>query len=70
MAQPGVSKSRLFREVRTRNECGLMVLEAISFSHGKASAYLPVLDLLHSYFGIESGDDTRKRREKVNGKVC
>jgi tetratricopeptide (TPR) repeat protein len=46
-----------------------MVLEALSFSHGKASAYLPVLDLLQSYFGIEPEDDSRKRREKVNGKV-
>jgi class 3 adenylate cyclase len=69
MAEPGVGKSRLFREFRARNEWGWMILEAISFSHGKASAYLPVLDLLHSYFGIESGDDPRKRREKVNGKV-
>ena len=46
-----------------------MVLEAFSVSHGKASAYLPVIDLLHSYFGIEPGDDARKRREKVTGKV-
>jgi tetratricopeptide (TPR) repeat protein len=46
-----------------------MVLEAFSVSHGKATAYLPVIDLLHEYFAIESGDDTRRRREKVGGKV-
>jgi tetratricopeptide (TPR) repeat protein len=46
-----------------------MMLEAFSVSHGKASAYLPVLDLLHSYFEIKSDDDARKRREKVTGRV-
>jgi tetratricopeptide (TPR) repeat protein len=46
-----------------------MVLEAFSLSHGKATAYLPVIDLLHSYFDIKLEDDSRKRREKVNGKV-
>jgi hypothetical protein len=46
-----------------------MVLEAFSVSHGKASAFLPVIDLLWSYFEISSADDERKRREKVGGKV-
>ena len=69
IAEPGVGKSRLFHEFKARNQSGWQLLEALSFSHGKASAYLPVLDLLHSYFAIDSGDDARKRREKVNGKV-
>ena len=46
-----------------------MVLETISVSHGKASAYLPVLDLLQGYFKIASGDDERTRREKVAGRL-
>jgi hypothetical protein len=45
------------------------VLEAFSVSDGRASAYLPVIELLHGYFHITSGDDARARREKVNGKV-
>jgi len=69
MAEPGVGKSRLFDEFKATSQSGWMLLEAVSFSHGKASAYLPVLDLLHSYLGIDFGDDTRKRREKVTGKV-
>ena len=36
-----------------------MVLEAFSVSHGKASAYLPVIDLLHNYFEIADEDDER-----------
>jgi predicted ATPase len=46
-----------------------MVLEAYSVSHGKASAYLPVIDLLRNYFDISATDDDRKRREKVTGRV-
>src|SRR6201981_1799667 len=46
-----------------------MVLEAFSVSHGKATAYLPVVELLRNYFDISATDDERKRREKVNGKV-
>ncbi len=46
-----------------------MVLETFSVSHGKASAYLPVIDLLRNYFDISAGDDERKRREKVAGKI-
>jgi class 3 adenylate cyclase len=69
MAEAGTGKSRLFFEFKAKNQSGWMVLEAFSVSHGKASAYLPVLDLLHSYFDIKSEDDARKRREKVNGRI-
>ncbi len=69
IAEAGTGKSRLFFEFKTRNRSGLMVLETFSVSHGKASAYLPVLDLLHSYFDIKPEDDARKRREKVNGRI-
>ena len=41
----------------------------VSVSHGKASAYLPVLDLLQGYFKIAGDDDERTRREKVAGKI-
>ena len=57
MAEPGVGKSRLFYEFKAISQSGWMVLEAFSVSHGKASAYLPVIDLLHGYFEI-----TRRRR--------
>jgi len=69
MAEPGVGKSRLFFEFKATSQAGWMVLETISVSHGKASAYLPVIDLLRNYFRIANDDDERTRREKVNGKV-
>ena len=46
-----------------------MVLEAFSVSHGKASPYLPVIELLHGYFGINASDNGQRRREKVNGRI-
>jgi len=69
MAEAGVGKSRLFFEFKAKNQSGWMVLETISVSHGKASAFLPVIDLLWSYFKINSGDDERTRRENVTGRV-
>jgi class 3 adenylate cyclase/tetratricopeptide (TPR) repeat protein len=70
MAEPGVGKSRLYFEFKATSQTVWMVVETFSISHGKASAYLPVLDLLHSYFKIASGDDERTRREKVAGKLA
>jgi hypothetical protein len=39
-----------------------LVLETVSVSHGKALAYLPVIDLLRNYFRIANEDDERTRR--------
>jgi class 3 adenylate cyclase/tetratricopeptide (TPR) repeat protein len=70
MAEAGVGKSRLFYEFKVKNQSDWMVLEALSFSHGKATAYLPLIELLHDYFGIDPDDEPRRRREKVAGKVA
>jgi class 3 adenylate cyclase len=69
MAEPGVGKSRLFHEFKLVSESEWMTLEAFSVSHGKASAYLPLLELLRDYFHIAATDDSRTRREKVTGRV-
>jgi class 3 adenylate cyclase/tetratricopeptide (TPR) repeat protein len=69
MGEPGVGKSRLFYEFKLTCQSGCLVLEAPSVSYGKASAYLPVIELLETYCAIAPEDDERKRREKVGGKV-
>ena len=71
MGEPGLGKSRLFHEFVGAycNTPLLLRLEAYSVSHGKASPYLPVIELLKGYFDIQVGDDERKRREKIIGKV-
>jgi class 3 adenylate cyclase/tetratricopeptide (TPR) repeat protein len=69
MAEPGVGKSRLYYEFKAHSQSGWMTLEALSVSHGKASAYLQLIEVLQSYFRIGSDDDMRTRREKVTGRV-
>jgi predicted ATPase len=69
MGEAGLGKSRLFYEFKVITGGGCLALEAFSVSHGKASAYLPLIDLLKNYFEITVEDDERKRREKITGKV-
>jgi class 3 adenylate cyclase/tetratricopeptide (TPR) repeat protein len=67
--EPGVGKSRLLFEFKAVAASDCMVLEAYSVSHGKASAYVPVVELLRKYFRIVPEDDPRQRRQKVIGKL-
>ena len=70
VGEPGVGKSRLFWEfTHSRRTVDWLIVESGSVSYGKATAYLPITDLLKAYFGIEDRDDVRKIREKVTGKL-
>src|SRR5262249_31981621 len=69
MAEPGVGKSRLCEEFKLKNQSGWMVLEAASVPYGKTSAFLPLIELLWSYFKVTSDDDERTRREKITGRL-
>jgi class 3 adenylate cyclase len=66
VAEAGAGKSRLFYEFRATLPAECKLLEAYSVSHGKASAWLPVLELLRGYFGIQDADDAVARREKLS----
>jgi class 3 adenylate cyclase/tetratricopeptide (TPR) repeat protein len=70
VGEPGVGKSRLVWELSHSHRTeGWLVLGAGSVSYGKATSYLPVIDLLKSYCGVETRDEPRRVREKVAGKV-
>jgi class 3 adenylate cyclase len=70
VGEPGVGKSRLYWEfTHSHRAHGWLLLQSGSVSYGKATAYLPVIDLLKAYFHIEGRDETRIIREKVTGKV-
>ena len=70
VGEPGVGKSRLFWEfTHSHRVREWLILESGSVSYGKATPYLPVIDLLKAYFQIDSRDDGRKIREKVTGKI-
>ena len=70
VGEPGVGKSRLYWEfTRSHRTEGWLILESSSVSYGKATAFLPIIDMLRAYFQIEAADETRKIREKVTGKL-
>jgi predicted ATPase/class 3 adenylate cyclase len=70
VGEPGVGKSRLYWEfIHSHLIDGCLVLESTSVSYGRATAYLPVIDLLRTYFKVEDRDEPRTIREKVTGKL-
>ena len=70
IGEPGVGKTRLAYEfIRAHHTHDWLVLESSSVSYGKATAYLPVRDLLKAYFQIDDRDDGHKIREKLTGKL-
>src|SRR5262249_41173257 len=63
IGEPGVGKSRLFFEfTHSHRTQGWLILESGAFSYGKATAYLPVIDLLKAYFKIHERDEPRDIR--------
>lgn len=70
VGEPGVGKSRLVYEfTHSHRVHEWLILQSSSVSYGKATPYLPVIDLLKSYFQVEDRDDVRRIREKVTGKL-
>jgi class 3 adenylate cyclase/tetratricopeptide (TPR) repeat protein len=69
VAEAGTGKSRLMFEFKATLPAECKLLEAYSVSHGKASAWLPLLELLHTHFGITDIDDVPKRRGRMSSKL-
>jgi class 3 adenylate cyclase/tetratricopeptide (TPR) repeat protein len=70
VGEPGVGKSRLIYEVTHSHRAQeWLILEAGSVSYGKATSYLPVIDLLKAYFKVHDREAHREIREKVTGKL-
>jgi class 3 adenylate cyclase len=70
VADPGIGKSRLCHEFAERCRArGIEVYEAQAQAHGEAIPFLPVLQMLRGYFGIEDRDSERVAREKIAGRL-
>jgi predicted ATPase/class 3 adenylate cyclase len=70
VGEAGVGKSRLLWEfTRSHRTHGWLILESGSVSYGKATPYLPVIELLKAYFKIQDRDGQREIRERVAGKL-
>jgi class 3 adenylate cyclase/tetratricopeptide (TPR) repeat protein len=66
VGEPGIGKSRLVHEF-TRHQLppGWLVLEGASVSYGKATPYLPLIEMLRGYFQIADGEG----RENICNRV-
>ena len=71
VGEPGVGKSRLVYEfVHSHRDAGLArARESTSVSYGKATPYLPVIDLLRAYFRSRIATTPATIRAKVTGQV-
>jgi class 3 adenylate cyclase/tetratricopeptide (TPR) repeat protein len=69
VAEPGIGKSRLYHEFaqRCRTE-GLEVFEAQAQAHGKSIPFMPILQMLRSFYGIGDKDPEQLAREKIAGR--
>jgi predicted ATPase/class 3 adenylate cyclase len=70
IGEAGAGKSRLCFEFmeRSRRE-GFAIYEAHCVAHGSMIPFLPALELIRSYCGIDEREDPRAQREKVAGRV-
>jgi class 3 adenylate cyclase/tetratricopeptide (TPR) repeat protein len=70
VGEAGVGKSRLVWELtRSHRTHSWLVLETGAVSYGRATPYLPVVELLKAYFRVQERDDPRLIRERVAGKL-
>jgi class 3 adenylate cyclase/tetratricopeptide (TPR) repeat protein len=70
VAEPGIGKSRLCQEFADRCRAqGMEVYETQAQAHGSAIPFLPVLQMMRGYFGIEDRDSDRVAREKIAGRL-
>jgi class 3 adenylate cyclase len=70
VGEAGVGKSRLLLELRNMLPKGeYTYMEGRCLHYGGSMAYLPILDILRSYFNIKEGDREAEIKEKMEEKV-
>ena len=70
VGEAGIGKSRLLLEFRNSLPSGeITFLEGRCLHYGGSMAYLPFLDILKLYFGIEEGEQESAINTKISGKL-
>jgi adenylate cyclase len=68
VADAGTGKSRLcFEFLEHCRERGMRVFEGRAVAHGHNIPFLPIFEILRSYFGVTSDDDNDAARVKIAG---
>jgi class 3 adenylate cyclase/tetratricopeptide (TPR) repeat protein len=70
LGEPGIGKSRLFREFIVDAHAQCLVLEAHCLPHGRSLPYLPLIALLRDVFGIVAEDEQDVRHRKMADRVA
>jgi class 3 adenylate cyclase len=70
VGEAGVGKSRLCHEfVERKRAIGIPVYHVAGLAHAKSVPFLPVLQLMRSYFDITEQDSNQTARERIAGKL-
>jgi class 3 adenylate cyclase/pimeloyl-ACP methyl ester carboxylesterase len=71
VGEPATGKSRLIYEFsRSAATQGWLVLTSSSVSYGKATTWLPVIDLLKRYFQLDDRDDPQRMADKITARLA
>ena len=71
VGEPGVGKSRLLLELRgTLPQSEYTYLEGQCIHYGGLIAYLPLLNMLRSYFNIKEGEREFVIKKKIEEEIC
>jgi class 3 adenylate cyclase/tetratricopeptide (TPR) repeat protein len=70
VGEPGVGKSRLIHEFTHAPETqGWLILESHTLSYSQAIPFLPVRNLLKTYFQLQDGEAPQRIRERLTGQL-
>jgi class 3 adenylate cyclase/tetratricopeptide (TPR) repeat protein len=70
VGEPGVGKSRLLLQMRSMlTEGEYSYLEGQCLHYGEAMAYLPIVNALRTYFGIEEGEPQLLSQNKLKQRI-
>jgi class 3 adenylate cyclase/tetratricopeptide (TPR) repeat protein len=70
VGEPGVGKSRLYWEfTHSERLTGWKILTTGSVSYGRATAYLPLINLLRDYFGLDEREMGESLRERLTSRI-
>jgi class 3 adenylate cyclase/tetratricopeptide (TPR) repeat protein len=70
VGDPGIGKSRLLYEFTLPERMsGWLILKAGAVSYSKATAYGPLIDVIHAYFMLDDRADREDLRERITTRI-
>jgi class 3 adenylate cyclase/predicted ATPase len=70
VTQAGTGKSRLLYEFLSTLPQSVRILDGYAMAHGKGMPWMPIVELLSNFFGIQPDDDAARRRSKIEAALA